>query len=113
MKGLPSGRIAALVPEFAVKDLPLGKTLMMIHSRELKCLQVIYENVDCVLTPGFFVHRFKGLRNSIPLVLCNLCLSVCLSNLLPKPPPLLYHPSISLLCPYLHIAHVINMNYVT
>ena len=24
------GRIAALVPEFAVKDLPLGRTLMMI-----------------------------------------------------------------------------------
>ena len=24
------GRIAALVPEFAVKDLPLGRTLMMM-----------------------------------------------------------------------------------
>ena len=30
MKDLPLGRIAALVPEFAVKDLPLGRTLMMI-----------------------------------------------------------------------------------
>ena len=29
MEDLPLGRIAALVPEFAVKDLPLGKTLMM------------------------------------------------------------------------------------
>ena len=29
MEGLPLGRIAALVPEFAVKDLPLGRTLMM------------------------------------------------------------------------------------
>ena len=34
MEDLPLGRIAALVPEFAVKDLPLGRTLMMmIYSR--------------------------------------------------------------------------------
>ena len=33
MEDLPSGRIAALVPEFefAVKDLPLGRTLMMMN----------------------------------------------------------------------------------
>ena len=30
MEDLPLGRIAALVPEFAAKDLPLGKTLMMM-----------------------------------------------------------------------------------
>ena len=30
MEDLPLGRIAALVPEFAVKDLLLGRTLMMI-----------------------------------------------------------------------------------
>ena len=30
MEDLPFGRIAALVPEFAVKDLPLGTTLMMM-----------------------------------------------------------------------------------
>ena len=30
MEDLPVGRIAVLVPEFAVKDLPLGRTLMMI-----------------------------------------------------------------------------------
>ena len=30
MEDLPLGRIAALVPEFAVKDMPLGRTLMMI-----------------------------------------------------------------------------------
>ena len=30
MEDLPSDRIAALVPEFAVKDLPLGRTLMMM-----------------------------------------------------------------------------------
>ena len=30
MEDLLLGRIAALVPEFAVKDLPLGRTLMMM-----------------------------------------------------------------------------------
>ena len=30
MEDLHLGRIAALVPEFAVKDLPLGRTLMMM-----------------------------------------------------------------------------------
>ena len=30
MEDLPLGRIAALVPEFAVKDLSLGRTLMMM-----------------------------------------------------------------------------------
>ena len=30
VEDLPLGRIAALVPEFAVKDLPLGKTLMIM-----------------------------------------------------------------------------------
>ena len=30
MENLPLGRIAALVPEFAVKDLPLGRTQMMM-----------------------------------------------------------------------------------
>ena len=29
MEDLPLGRISALVPEFAVKDLPLGRTLMI------------------------------------------------------------------------------------
>ena len=30
MEDLPMGRIAALVPEFAVKDLALGRTLKMM-----------------------------------------------------------------------------------
>ena len=30
MEDLPLGRIAAFVPKFAVKDLPLGRTLMMV-----------------------------------------------------------------------------------
>ena len=31
MEDLPLGRIAALVPKFAVKDLLLGRTLMMVY----------------------------------------------------------------------------------
>ena len=31
MEDLPLGRIAALVPEFAVKDLHLGRTLIIIY----------------------------------------------------------------------------------
>ena len=30
MEDLPLGRIAALVPESVVRDLPLGRTLMMV-----------------------------------------------------------------------------------
>ena len=30
MEDLPLGRIAALVPEFAAKELPLGRTLMIM-----------------------------------------------------------------------------------
>ena len=32
MEDLPLGRIAALVPEFAVNDLPLGRKLMMMNA---------------------------------------------------------------------------------
>ena len=44
MEDLPLGRIAASVPEFAVKELTLGRTLMMIrmHSRKIiKMLKLI------------------------------------------------------------------------
>ena len=32
MEDLPLGKTAALVPEFALKDLPLGRTLMMTYT---------------------------------------------------------------------------------
>ena len=38
MEDLPLGRIAALVPEFAVKDLPLGRTLMMMRIHSINCV---------------------------------------------------------------------------
>ena len=39
MEDMSLGRIAALVPEFAVKDLPLGRTLMMMMKRKINPLQ--------------------------------------------------------------------------
>ena len=42
MEDLPLGRISALVPEFAVKDLPLGRKLMMMIQSESKLpLQIL------------------------------------------------------------------------
>ena len=38
MEDLPLGRIGALVPDFAVKDLPLGRTLMMMNQRGVVCV---------------------------------------------------------------------------
>ena len=35
MEDLPLGRIAALVPEFAVKDLLLGRILMILMGRRV------------------------------------------------------------------------------
>ena len=49
MEDLPLGRIAALVPEFAVKDLPLGRTLMMI---EKKLINRYIQRVSLGLWPG-------------------------------------------------------------
>ena len=47
MEDLPLGRIAALVPEFAVKDLTLGKTLMILKNVEkLKYLGVTVTNTN-------------------------------------------------------------------
>ena len=43
MEDLPLGRIAALVPEFTVEDLPLSRTLKMIYiqgGREISAIIV-------------------------------------------------------------------------
>ena len=41
MEDLPLGRIAALVPEFAVKDLPLGSTMMLVMMMKLRSMDTI------------------------------------------------------------------------
>ena len=43
MEDLPLGRIAALVPEYAVKDLPLDRTLMMM-SLDIICPSLSQQN---------------------------------------------------------------------
>ena len=59
MQDLPLGRIATLVPEFAVKDLPLGRTLMM-----MKVIKAIAANVVCLQlqSHGFQTSNVKMLR---------------------------------------------------
>ena len=42
VEDLPLGRTAALVPEFAVKDLPLVRTLLMIYHIILYCIALYY-----------------------------------------------------------------------
>ena len=49
MENLPLGRIAALVPEFSVKDLPLGKTLMMMVLGLNLCVLCV---LSCVVSGG-------------------------------------------------------------
>ena len=60
MEDLPLGRIAALVPEFAVKDLPLGRTLMMIHKQILALGTV----VDA-LCPSPLVDSIRGSMDQV------------------------------------------------
>ena len=47
MEDLPLGRIAALVPEFAEKDLPLGRTLMIIYVGTLFFYNNNNRNIFC------------------------------------------------------------------
>ena len=48
MKDLRLGRIAALVPEFGVQDLPLGSTLMIcIYRVEGICVIIVTDNYLC------------------------------------------------------------------
>ena len=49
MGDLPLGRIVALMPEFAMKDLPLGRTLMMM---------ILQFYIESNPTSGYFVWFF-------------------------------------------------------
>ena len=50
MKDLPLGIIAALVPEFAVKDLPLGRTLLIYIY--IYTVRVAHSVTEILLQPG-------------------------------------------------------------
>ena len=65
MEDLPLGRIAAFVPEFAVKDLPLGRTLIMMIVakvclycyifKKIRCYVIFLSNVFYVLSKQCFM----------------------------------------------------------
>ena len=57
MEDLPLGKIAALVPEFAVKDMPLGRTLMMIGIMKYLAGETVF-----ILAKIFMsAHSLKGM----------------------------------------------------
>ena len=47
MEDLPFGRIAALVPEFAVKGLPLGRTLILMMKMMMR--MIVTDDYLCYL----------------------------------------------------------------
>ena len=64
MEDLPLSRIAALVPEFAVKDLPLGRTLM-INMPKVDYLKTKYKckdiaNYDLIVHSRGAISKFSG-----------------------------------------------------
>ena len=67
MEDLPLGRIAALVPEFAVKDLPLGRTLMMMMNSRVGRILVQYTKVTrCLVLTGMVPVPFLNLLSQCP-----------------------------------------------
>ena len=67
MEDLPLGRIAALVPEFAVKDLPLGRTLMtmMMISKFLPLSSSSSPNIG--LTPPLGIYNSNACIVEMPI----------------------------------------------
>ena len=57
MEDLPLGRISAFVPEFAVKDLPLGRTLMM-----MSLLSSLFPNIIVKVIPQVSYYNQKKRR---------------------------------------------------
>ena len=70
MEDLPLGRIAALVPEFAVKDLPLGRTLMMMmnvsRSSYISGHQLIFPFI--FILPAFMYSTSNPFTNVVVLI---------------------------------------------
>ena len=64
MEDLPLGRISALVPEFTVKDLTLGRTLMMIVMMVLKCVYYMIQNQTGEHTASFSVYMNNKIKHN-------------------------------------------------
>ena len=78
MEYLPLGRIAALMPEFEMKDLPLGRTLIMIiiiinYKCKIKCLFIINFEIKMVEFRDVIVSslfpRHLSMAYTMPIVL--------------------------------------------
>ena len=66
MEHLPLGRIAALVPEFAVNDLPLGRTLIIIYI-------YIYKSMStCVCVSHIGTHTIHPIAMKLSQVVVNM-----------------------------------------
>ena len=57
MEDLPLGRTAALVPELAVKDLPLGKTLMAMMMM-MMMMMMIHSTVNALHNTNLAAYRW-------------------------------------------------------
>ena len=79
MEDLPLGRIVALVPEFAVKDLPLGRTLMLyrayIAEHNGKLLHLFSPSRTATLVPVFAVEdlRLDRIATLVPEFAVKIC----------------------------------------
>ena len=56
MEDLPLGKISALVPEFAVKDLPLGKTLIMRTIQSTKLITFLWSEMQSIIEVMCLAH---------------------------------------------------------
>ena len=92
MEDLPLGRIAALVPKFAVKNLPLGRTLMMMMMNEEYRIYVTRAKSDILHTactemfssePQAKGWNFKmNMHNTFPLITYNILCHIMLKIIL-------------------------------
>ena len=84
MEDLPLGRITALVPEFAVKDLPLGRTLMMMIM--MGGLTGLSRNVsDHFISRVVGLNLASGIDSSVSLLyLCCLRKLTCIELILQR-----------------------------
>ena len=71
MEELPLGRIAALVPEFAVKDLPLGRTMIMMMTIYIYILHIIIHHHQWHYSP------IKTFASSMSLFQTSLSIESC------------------------------------
>ena len=66
MEDLPLGIIAALVPEFAVKDLPLGRTLIMMMIT-ITVVRLLFSELQIAALRVCIIQPITDYQNLVPL----------------------------------------------